>query len=137
MLWQEIHVDLIGPWKVNINEHEVEFNTLTCINPITNLMELICIDNKTAAHMTKRFKNSCLAHYIGQQHVVFMTMVANSLVGNFNYFFKGQASRTNLQNCNTHRFPFVMHVHTYGFRCDLHESIHECMTYVCMHVYLI
>jgi hypothetical protein len=27
--------------------------------------------------------------------------------------------------CNTHGFPIVTHVRTYGFRRDSHESIHE------------
>jgi hypothetical protein len=27
--------------------------------------------------------------------------------------------------CNTHGFPIVMHVRTYGFRRDSYESIHE------------
>jgi hypothetical protein len=30
-----------------------------------------------------------------------------------------------LLNCNTHGFPIVMHVRTYGFRRDSYESIHE------------
>jgi hypothetical protein len=27
--------------------------------------------------------------------------------------------------CNTHGFPIVMHIRTYGFRRDSYESIHE------------
>eukprot|EP00978_Attheya_sp_CCMP212_P027179 scaffold90819_cov35-Attheya_sp.AAC.1 len=56
--WREVAVDLIGPWKVKLGnvpnedgqESYVEFNALTCIDPVTNLVELIRINNKTAAH---------------------------------------------------------------------------------------
>eukprot|EP00978_Attheya_sp_CCMP212_P034949 scaffold149608_cov54-Attheya_sp.AAC.1 len=50
--WREVAVDLIGPWKVKlghlpvVNEAEayVTFNALTCIDPVTNLTELIRIE---------------------------------------------------------------------------------------------
>ena len=48
MPWEEVHVDLIGPWKVTVNNREFEFMALTCIDPITNLPELIRIEDKTS-----------------------------------------------------------------------------------------
>eukprot|EP00978_Attheya_sp_CCMP212_P032675 scaffold128677_cov51-Attheya_sp.AAC.2 len=61
---REVTVDLIGPWKVKlghlpvVNEEEayVTFNALTCIDPVTNLTELIRIDGKTAAHIGAKFE---------------------------------------------------------------------------------
>ena len=63
MPWEEVHVDLIGPWKVKVNGKMLEFNALTCIDPVTNLVELIRIENKTAAHVAKQFENCWLARY--------------------------------------------------------------------------
>jgi hypothetical protein len=44
----EVAVNLIGPWKVTIREQELLFSALTCINPVSNLVELIWLDNKMA-----------------------------------------------------------------------------------------
>jgi hypothetical protein len=30
--WEEVAINLIGPWKVKVNGQQVEFNELTCIN---------------------------------------------------------------------------------------------------------
>jgi hypothetical protein len=30
--WEEVVIDLIGPWKVKANGQQVEFNALTCIH---------------------------------------------------------------------------------------------------------
>lgn len=39
--FKEVHVDLIGPWKVTAAGQEIEVLALTCIEPVTNLVELI------------------------------------------------------------------------------------------------
>ena len=44
--FQECAVDLIGPWSVKIHGKEHTFLALTIINPVTNLTELVRIDNK-------------------------------------------------------------------------------------------
>jgi transposase InsO family protein len=61
--WEEVHVDLIGPWTVKVNGVEVEFNALTCIDPVTNLVELVRIDRKTSEHIAQKFENSWLCRY--------------------------------------------------------------------------
>ena len=58
--WEEVAIDLIGPWKVKINGQQVEFNALTCIDTASNLVELIRIDNKTAKHIHDKFTQSWL-----------------------------------------------------------------------------
>eukprot|EP00957_Ditylum_brightwellii_P023145 1746327-Ditylum_brightwellii.AAC.1 len=55
--WSKVTVNLIGPWKIIIGNKEVKFNALTCIDPVTNLVEMICIKNKTAEYVTQQFKN--------------------------------------------------------------------------------
>eukprot|EP00978_Attheya_sp_CCMP212_P012380 scaffold30799_cov50-Attheya_sp.AAC.3 len=69
--WQEVTADLIGPWKVKLGhlpvvdkeEAYVTFNALTCIDPVTNLTELIRIDDKTAAHIGAKFEQGWLSRY--------------------------------------------------------------------------
>ncbi len=58
--WEEVAIGLIGPWKVKVNGQQVDFNALTCIDIASNLVELICIDNKTAKHICDKFTQSWL-----------------------------------------------------------------------------
>ena len=62
--WEEVHVDLIGPWVFEFsNKRKVEFNALTCIDPVTNLVEIIPIRNKTSHHVAQQFENVWLSRY--------------------------------------------------------------------------
>ena len=61
--WQEVAVDLIGPWAINIRDQWYEFNALTCIDMVTNLVEIIRVDRKTSAHIRTKFEQSWLARY--------------------------------------------------------------------------
>ena len=40
-------------------------------------------------------------------------------------FYKVVGGAKDEHKCNTHGFPIMTHVHTYGFRHDSDESIHE------------
>ena len=51
----EVDVDLVDPWSVNVNGHEIEFESLTCIDPVANLTELIGINNKKGEHVSQQF----------------------------------------------------------------------------------
>ena len=61
--FEEVHIDLIGPWKVTVSGREIEVLALTCIEPVTNLVELIRINNKTAEHVAQQFENCWLSRY--------------------------------------------------------------------------
>ena len=61
--WDEVAVDLIGPWNIKMNNQEFIFNALTCIDPVTNLAELIRISNKSSAYVAMKFENNWLARY--------------------------------------------------------------------------
>ena len=61
--WYSVAVDLIGPWKITVNGTELEFNALTCIDPVTNLTEMVQLDRKTAEHVANKFQNLWLARY--------------------------------------------------------------------------
>ena len=62
--WHEVHVDFIGPWNVKVNKQHMRFDALTCIDPVTNLIEIIRIrGNKTADNARRLFENHWLARY--------------------------------------------------------------------------
>ena len=46
-----------------INGNICEFNALTCIDPVTNLVEIIRINEKTAQHVRDQFENVWLSRY--------------------------------------------------------------------------
>jgi hypothetical protein len=58
--WEEVAIKLIGPWKVKVNGQQVEFNALTCNDTTSNLVKLICVDNKTAKHKCDKLMQSWL-----------------------------------------------------------------------------
>ena len=40
--WDKVHVDCIGLWTITAADRaEYEFNALTCIDPVTNLVDII------------------------------------------------------------------------------------------------
>jgi hypothetical protein len=61
--WEEVAIDLIGPWKVKVNGGQVEFNALTCIEMASNLVKLIHVDNKTAKHIRDKLTQNWLCRY--------------------------------------------------------------------------
>ena len=54
-MWEEVTIDLIVPWTIKVNDRQVEFNALTCIDTASNLVEPIRIDNKSSAHVCDKF----------------------------------------------------------------------------------
>ena len=57
-------MDLFGPWKVKINDNiELEFLALTYIDPVSNLIELGRINDKTSSHVSQMFNNIWLSCY--------------------------------------------------------------------------
>ena len=56
--WFEVAIDLIGPWQVTVGPQVLTFQALTCIDTVTNLAEVICINNKSSAHISMLFENN-------------------------------------------------------------------------------
>ena len=69
--WDEVVVDLIGPWKIKVKNRMFIFNALTCIDPVTNLVELIRIQNKTSKHVAQQFENCWLSRYPSPNRCIF------------------------------------------------------------------
>jgi hypothetical protein len=61
--WEDVALDLIGPWTVNAPQESYEFYALTCINIVTNFPDAIQLHNKTASHVQMQFKNLWLSRY--------------------------------------------------------------------------
>jgi transposase InsO family protein len=61
--WQQLAVDLIGPWILMVAGQEIEFRALTIIDLVTNLVEIVSIKDKTCANVTLQFENAWLARY--------------------------------------------------------------------------
>jgi hypothetical protein len=62
--FEEVAINLIGPWQVKVNSWQVEFNELTCIDTALNSVKLIHVDNKTAKHIHDKFTQSSLCQYL-------------------------------------------------------------------------
>ena len=63
MPWRDVAVDLIGPWILTIGDTQHEFHALTVIDTVTNLTEIVRLQNKTAAHVALHFVNTWLLRY--------------------------------------------------------------------------
>ena len=61
--WQEVALDLIGPWSFRVGNVLYEFRALTIIDIVTNYCEIIRIDGKSAAHVAQHFQNQWLYRY--------------------------------------------------------------------------
>ena len=61
--WYEVAIDLIGPWQLTIGSQILSFQALACIDTVTNLAEVICINNKSSKHISMLFENNWLARY--------------------------------------------------------------------------
>ena len=56
-------MDLISPWFIKVNEETILFHALTIIDTVTNLVELVRIENKTSAHVAMKFETTWLSRY--------------------------------------------------------------------------
>ncbi len=61
--WEEVAINLSGPWRVKVNGQQVEFMALTCIDTASNLVKLIHIDNKIAKHIRDKFSQTWPCQY--------------------------------------------------------------------------
>ena len=112
--FEEVAVDLIGPWKVQVRGKPYEFNALTCIDPVTNLVELIRIDNKTSQHVTSKFAQSWMARYPWPKRCI------HDNGGEF----VGWEFQEFLQKCNVKDVPTTSRNPTANSVCErMHQSV--------------
>ncbi len=61
--WEEVAVELIGPWPASTSHGTVEFFALTCIDTTTNLVEIAQIFEKSSNHVAICFEHTWLPQY--------------------------------------------------------------------------
>jgi len=61
--WEEVAVDLIGPWPASTPNGFVEFFALMCIDNTTNLVKNAWIFDKTSNHVASCFEHTWLSWY--------------------------------------------------------------------------
>ncbi len=61
--WEEVALDLIGPWTVKVADESYGFYALTCIDTVTNFPDAIRLRDKTASHVGMQFENLWLTRY--------------------------------------------------------------------------
>lgn len=66
--WQEVAVDLVGPWKLQKHNVEVSFWALIIVNLATNLVEPVHLDNKTSAYVALQFETTWLLQHPMPEH---------------------------------------------------------------------
>jgi hypothetical protein len=76
--WEEVHVDLIGPWDVRYNSTSVPGKTtiekiqaLTIIDKATGWPEFVAIRNKTSYHIAILFDSEWLCRYPRPAQVIY------------------------------------------------------------------
>jgi hypothetical protein len=70
MPYEECAVDLIGPWTIQVRDKPYEFNALTMIDTVSNLVELVRIDDKTSARIAKKYGQVWLTQYPWPAHCI-------------------------------------------------------------------
>ena len=69
--WSEVAVGLIGPWKITVATQAIEFRALSCIDTVTDLAEISCINNKTSEYIAMKFENDWLASQISPSRMLY------------------------------------------------------------------
>ena len=74
--WNDVHVDLIGPWTVDVEVEDgsikpFPINALTCIDSATQWPEFCATRHKTSFHITKLFDTHWLCRYPRPHRVIY------------------------------------------------------------------
>jgi hypothetical protein len=69
--WQEVHVDLVGPWKVKTPTGVKKLQAFTAIDPATGWFEVVDIKDKSAGTVMDAFHEQWLCRYPRPTKVVF------------------------------------------------------------------
>ncbi len=68
--WEEVELDLIGPWPASTPHEIVELFALTCIDTTTKLVKITKIIEKSSNHIATRFENTWLFWYPKPMQVI-------------------------------------------------------------------
>jgi transposase InsO family protein len=68
---EEVAINLVGPWSIDIQGNTLEIQALTIIDIATTLSEVVCIVDKSSQHISNLFENNWLAQYPRPVCVIF------------------------------------------------------------------
>ncbi len=68
--FEECALDPIGPWTVQVRENPHEFEALTVKDTVTNLVEIIRIDDKRSKTVARKFAQCWLTRYPWPQRCI-------------------------------------------------------------------
>ncbi len=68
--FEECAVDLIGPWIVQVPGTPHQFEALTAIDTVINLVEIVRIDSKDSDHIARKFAQCWLTRYPWPQRCI-------------------------------------------------------------------
>jgi transposase InsO family protein len=69
--FEEVTINLVSPWSINIDGNTLDIQALTTFNPATTLSEVLHINDKSSKHILNLFKNNWLAQYTRPVCVIF------------------------------------------------------------------
>ncbi len=95
-------MDLIGPWTVQVRGNPYEFEVLSVVDTVTNLVKLIRIDDKRSHTVARKFAQCWLTGYPWPQHCVH----------NPGTEFIGPGFQTLLQNCHIRDMCTTAKIHS-------------------------
>eukprot|EP00977_Amphora_coffeiformis_P021539 scaffold9447_cov94-Amphora_coffeaeformis.AAC.1 len=61
--WDEVAVDLVGPWTFKVNGQTFTFFALTCVDTLTAFSDIIRINNKESVNIAAQFEMEWLSRY--------------------------------------------------------------------------
>ena len=68
--WDEVAVNLIGPWTFAVGPNACKFHALTCIDPLTVFCEVIRINGAKSLHVTAKFDMEWLTQHPRPLHCI-------------------------------------------------------------------
>ena len=61
--WDDVHVEMIGHWKIIINKIEYQIRAVTYIDAVINLHDVISVDNAKSKTVAEPFKDNWISRY--------------------------------------------------------------------------
>ena len=115
--WSEVAADLIGPWTIKLpNKETRQVFALAIIDTASNLVELVKIDNKTSAHIRRKFHNTWLARYPRPTRVIHDNGTE----------FTGFPFANLLETMNIKSVPTTNHKQKSPVQCHLRANASDC-----------
>ena len=94
--WDDVCVDMIGLWKITIEQTEYFFRALTCIDSVINLPEIFPVENASSHTVAIAFEDGWLSRYPSPKHCLHDN--GNEFLG---FYFTSMLEKNNIQSVPT------------------------------------